>query len=415
MSVKSKIRSVNNHDDFLSYMLALTLSTILVGYAPSSITLIVFCLFVIRHRLINKISFKLNTSSILLISLYLFCCVSYLWTVDQELSLKGMGRLPVLLVIPIIFAMIPKFTVKSFKIVLNGFTISNILLGLFFLVVAIINYIKLGDSTVFTYHDFVDVLNLNAIYVSVFFALSYFFLLSKKTKKRIDYLGLFFLGTTILLLSSKTIIAAFLIGNITYIFTNNRFKSLNPSKTIGFFLIMISIAAMTSHEVVERILTEKTTNFEEVLHREKFNKVYPWTGTSIRLLQLRNLKEQIEEDDVFWKGFGLFASRKNLRDRYIAFNLYPGYYGYNYHNMYAQILSELGIFGLLTLLVILGLGFIKSFKTKSFFMLMFYFLMTMVFITESFLWVHRGVFIFVIMNCLFHKTDFLKLKQEVKS
>ncbi|MFK7781771.1 O-antigen ligase family protein [Psychroserpens sp.] len=415
MSVKSKILSVVDHNDFLSYMLALTLSTILVGYAPSSTTLIVFCLFVIRYRLINKISFKLNTSSILLILLYLFCCVSYFWTVDPDLSLKGMGRLPVLLVIPVIFAMIPKFSFRSFQIVLNGFTISNIILGLFFLVTAIINYIQLGNSTVFTYHDFVEVLNLNAIYVSVFYALSYFFLLSKETKKRIDYFGLFFLGATILLLSSKTIIATFLIGNIVYFFRNNRIKSLKSPKVIGAFLIVISIVAITSHEIVDRILTEKTTNFEEVLHREKFNKIYPWTGTSIRLLQLRNLKEQIEEDDVFWKGFGLFASRKNLRDRFIAFNLYPGYYGYNYHNMYAQILSELGIFGLLTLLVILGLGYLKSFKTKSFFMLMFYFLMTMVFITESFLWVHRGVFLFVIMNCMLQRTDFLKLKQAIKS
>ena len=45
---------------------------------------------------------------------------------------------------------------------------------------------------------------------------------------------------------------------------------------------------IASHEVVNRILIESTTNFEEVVNREKFNRVYPWTGISIRLLQLSN-------------------------------------------------------------------------------------------------------------------------------
>jgi len=414
MSVKNKIKSVVNHHDFLYYLLALTLSTILVGYAPSSITLVIFCVFAIRHAIINKTKIKVNTFFCLSIFLYALCCVSYFWTANQALTLKGIGRLSVFFLVPTIFAIIPKFTIRSILIVLNGFTISNIILGVFFLIVATLNYFKSGDLTVFTYHDFVDVLDLNAIYVSVFYALSYFFLLSKKLKKQIDYFGLFFLGTCILLLSSKTTTAAFLLGNIIYFIFYKGISALKSTKAIVVLLITILVITITSHEVVNRILMEKTTNLEEVLNREKFNKVYPWTGTSIRLLQLRNLKGQIEKDDVFWKGFGLFASRENLRERHLAFNTYYGYHGYNYHNMYAQILAELGIFGLLVLLAILGLGFKKSIKTKSFLIFVFYFLMTMIFFTESFLWVHRGVFLFVIMNCIFHRTDFLKLKQELK-
>ncbi|WP_425076427.1 O-antigen ligase family protein [Psychroserpens sp. S379A] len=414
MNVKSKIESIINHDSFLHYLLMLTLSTILIGYAPSSIALVVFCLFAIRNAIINKITFKPNLFLLLSCILYILCCVSYFWTVDQALTIKGIGRLSVFLLVPIVFTTIPKLTFKSFQVILNGFTVSNILLGIFFLIVAVVNYIKFNNSSVFTYHDFVEILDLNAIYVSVFYSLSYFFILSKKIKKRIDYIGLLLLLIFILLLSSKTIIATFLLGNILYFVFYKKRSTLKSPKAIGIVLVSIVIITFTSREVVKRVLVETTTNFEEVLNREKFNKIYPWTGTSIRLLQLRNLKEQIEENNVFWKGFGLFASRENLRERHLAFNTYHGYYGYNYHNMYAQILAELGIFGLLTLLVILGTGLKKSFKAKSFFMLMFYFLMIMTFFTESFLWVHRGVFLFVIMSCIFYRTDFQKNKIRAK-
>jgi len=392
----------------LYYLLALTLSTVFIGFALSSIALGIFCFFALRHAYLNKIGFKLNTALFLFALLYFLCCVSCFWTVNQALTLKGIGRLSIFLVLPLVFGFIPKPTVRSLQIVMNYFTLSNVLLGIFFLIVAIINYIKHGNPTVFTYHDFVEILDLNAIYVSVYYTLSYFFLLSKQRKKSIDYLGLFLLLVFILLLSSKTIIATFLLGNIIYFIFYKGIRTLKTIKSIGILLIVILVLTFASREVVKRISVETKANLEEVLHREKFNRVYPWTGTSIRLLQLRNLKEQIEEDNIFWKGFGLFASRDNLRKRHLAFNTYYGYHGYNYHNMYAQIFSELGIFALLLLLALLGLGVKKSFQTKSFLMLMFYFLMIMIFISESFLWVHRGILFFTLFYCIFCRIDLIK-------
>lgn len=408
MSVKSKIHAVINHKDFLYYLLALTLSTAFIGFALSSIVLGIFCFFGLRYAYLNKIGFKLNTALFLFTLLYVLCCVSYFWTVNQALTLKGIGRLSILLVLPLVFGFIPKPTVRSLQIVMNYFTLSNVLLGIFFLIVAIINYIKHGNPTVFTYHDFVEILDLNAIYVSVYCTISYFFLLSKQSKKSIDYLGLFLLLIFILLLSSKTIIATLLLGNIIYFIFYKGIRTLKTTKSIGILLIVILVLTFASREVVNRISVEIKANLEEVLHKEKFNRVYPWTGTSIRLLQLRNLKEQIEEDNIFWKGFGLFASRENLRERHLAFNTYYGYHEYNYHNMYAQIFSELGIFALLLLLGLLGLGVKKSFQTKSFIMFMFYFLMIMIFISESFLWVHRGVLFFTLFCCIFCRIDLIK-------
>jgi O-antigen ligase len=411
MSVRVKTLHIINHRDFLSYLIALILSTLLIGYAPSSIALGVFVFFALRYAIVNKVKLSFDVMMLLPIILYLLFCASYFWSVDQQLTLKGIGRLVSFLTVPLVFSIIPKLTMRSFRLIFNSFSISNVLLGGYFIIVATINYIKTGQLTVFTYHDLVQVLDLNAIYVAVFFSISFFFLISKTNKSQLDIFGLIFLGLMIFLLSSKMIIVTFIICNMIYIVFYKGIGFLKSTKAIAIISVALVISIVASKQVINRFLEETTTNFEEVLYKDKFNRVYPWTGTSIRLLQLRNLKAQIEEDDIFWKGFGLFASRENLKERHLAFNTYYGYHGYNYHNMYAQIFSELGIFGFLILLLILILGFAKANKSKSFLYFAFYVLMTMTFLTESFLWVQRGLFLFIIMHCILNRTVFSNLNK----
>jgi len=174
--------------------------------------------------------------------------------------------------------------------------------------------------------------------------------------------------------------------------------------------IGLLIVVLTSTQVINRFLEEKTTNINEVLHNEKFNKVYPWTGTSIRLLQVRILCEQIEEESIFWKGFGLFASRENLKKRHLDYNTYYGYHTYNYHNLYAQFFSELGVFGFLLLVLLLLINFTNALKVKWFVFIVFATTMPLLFLTESFLWVHRGIIFFILFYSLFNRTVFDNLK-----
>lgn len=405
-----KIKAIINHPDLFSYLIALILSTILIGYAPSSIALGIFILFVLRHIIIHKPKIKIDPTLLLPIGLYVFFCASYFWSVDQHYTIKGLGRLVPLLIFPLTFSAIPKFSIKNYHLILSFFSISNVFLGVIFIIIAVINFIKTKSFSVFTYHELVLFLDLNAIYVSVFFSISYFYLLSKQHKKKIEKAAIVFLGILILLLSSKMVIVTFVVSNIIFIIFYKGISYLKSYKTIIAMLALTTIFVIFSHQVIERFLTETTTNFDEVINREKFNKIYPWTGSSIRILQLRILKDQIKEEGIFWKGFGLYASRKNLKERHIAFNTYYGYHKYNYHNMYGQILSELGIFGLTILLLILILNTLKAIQSKVFLFLISNIIFFMVFFTESFLWVHRGVFLFTILFCVFNRTKFTNLK-----
>lgn len=407
MNVIQNINKIINRQDFFSYLIGLFLSTILIGYAPSSILFGALVFFTIYHLIVNKVKIKLSLMLILPIILYLYFCLTYVWSVDKELTIKGLFRTISLLIIPIVFSIIPRFTRKNYNIVLNIFTASNILLGTFFLITSGFNFFKTNSLSVFTYHDLVSVLDLNAIYVSVFFSLSFFYLLSLKNKTLYQKGGTVFLGVLLILLSSKTvIIASVFCFAIFFLRKKEKIKHYNNPRRLIMMFLILTVLSLASIQVVNRFKIEFDTNLEEVLTREKFNRVYPWTGTSFRLLQLRILKKQIEEDNIFLKGFGLFGSRADLIKKHLEFNTYYGYHTKNYHNMYAQIFSETGIIGLILLLLMLARSFIQAFKTQEVLILSFSVIIFFLFFTESFLWVQRGVYLTIILYCLFSRINF---------
>jgi O-antigen ligase len=399
MNVISKIKAFLDSREFLGYLIALILSTLLIGFAPSSIAVGVFVFFALRYSIIHKEKQTIDLKLVLPIALYLLFSLTLFWTVDDDQTKKGVDRTVVLLLIPIAFNFVPKFTLKSFNLILRLFTGANVLFGLFFLVSASIRYFRTSSLSAFTYHELVSDLNLNAIYVSVMFAISLFYVLSTKGKKIKDILKIIFFSILIILLSSKTILTVLILGCLVYLF----YFKVSKVKLVAIIIIGALIFGFASKKTLERILFEKETKVKEVWTENQFGQVYLWTGTSIRLLQLRILKEQIEEEQIFWKGFGLFASKDNIKKRHQEFNTYPGFHSYNYHNQYAQIFSETGIFGLALLLSMLGVLFVGAINSKNFLFLMFSITATIVFFTESLLWRQSGLFLFIILYCLFNR------------
>lgn len=402
MSVKRKIKDFINSQEFLAYLIALVLSTLFIGYAPSSIAMGIFIFFAVRHSIIHKNKQKTDYRLLLPIVLYVLFSFTLFWTVNNDQTQKGLSRTLLLFIIPIAFNLIPKFTLKLFNLILKIFTGANILFGICFLISGVVRYFKFHSLSVFTYHELVSDLELNAIYVSVSFAISLFYLLSKKAKPIQDVLKIVFFIILLILLSSKTILFVLLLGFFVYVFS---FK-VNKSKLVFVIIIGIIIVGFLSKNSLERFLFEKETKVTEVLTKQEFGQVYLWTGTSIRLLQLRILKEQLQEEAIFWKGFGLFASKDNIKKRHLELNTYPGFHIYNYHNQYAQIFSETGIFGLLLLVCMLGVLFAGALNSNSFLFIMFSFTITFVFFTESLLWRQTGLFLFIVLYCLFNRTVF---------
>ena len=206
-----------------------------------------------------------------------------------------------------------------------------------------------------------------------------------------------------MLLASKAIIFIVLLIIFFYIFKTTLLPKF-WSRVLVFIAVVTTTIMLGYHTAHKRVIEEKSTNFQEIFQKETFGQVYLWTGTSIRLFQLRILFEQVKEDKILFCGYGLYASKRAIVGKHLQYNLYPGFFGYNYHNQYAQILAELGIFGLLIILLILILSWIKAIKNKDDFFMAFLAIISVIFLTESILWRQIGLFLFiifiVILNCL---------------
>lgn len=404
MNVLKKINCFLN-PVFFSYLIGGILSSLLIGYALSSILLVLFVLTSILYTLINKKNITLNLNLIFPVSLYCIFILSLFWSVDIQNTIKGLGRTVVLALVPLAFILIPVFTKRNLDLVFSIFTKTNVLLGLFFLFNAVIKYFSSKDSVVFTYHELVSVLDLNAIYVSFFFLFNFVYLLQKKNKKTWEKWSMFILFSLVFLLSSKMAIFCLLVLIAVYsvFFTNTRIVFVKNKFLIVLFILLTSLI---SGKVIERFLSESKSDVHEVFFIQQVNHTYPWTGTTIRALQLRFLFDQIKEDNILFNGFGLFASRENLTKRHIKLGTYPSYHDYNYHNMYAQMISELGLLGLSVLIVMLISNCYKSIKNRTFLFLSFSIIMLFWFFSESVLWVQRGLFFFIIFHCLLNRTKF---------
>ena len=116
----------------------------------------------------------------------------------------------------------------------------------------------------------------------------------------------------------------------------------------------------------------------------------------------------LQEESIFWTGFGLDASYSKIAEKGVHYNLFlgnetqEGYQTKNFHNQYVQIFAELGIFGFLLLLTMLWLSIRNAIKSKNFIHIAFSALIISLFITESFLWRQRGVTFFILMYCIFN-------------
>jgi hypothetical protein len=154
----------------------------------------------------------------------------------------------------------------------------------------------------------------------------------------------------------------------------------------------------------------------EAWNNETFTPNDYFPGTAFRVYQARLFLEFLSEESIFWKGFGLNASFKKLEEKGEKYNVYKGtgnddgYQNKNFHNQYIQNFAELGVFGLLILLIMLFVLIKKAFHNKDFINFTFSILMISVFLTESFMWRQRGVVFFVLFYCLFMQENYKKEK-----
>jgi O-antigen ligase len=147
---------------------------------------------------------------------------------------------------------------------------------------------------------------------------------------------------------------------------------------------------------------------QQAWSKEKFQPNEYFAGTAFRVYQIRIFKEMLQEDDIFFSGYGLNASDFRIEEKGIEHNIflgndkYEGYQKKNFHNQYIQIFAETGVFGCVLLILIVLINLKNAIVTKDFVHFCFAILMISLFLTESLLARQRGVVFFTAIYCLFN-------------
>ncbi|MGV7107615.1 O-antigen ligase family protein [Flavobacterium sp. U410] len=408
---------------FIPFLLLLV--TIPLPLGVNNIALASLGLFFLIN--IKKLTFKKSIELWTPILLFIWMFLSYFWSIDKERTLRAIPKEIVLLILPFLSLFLPFFNQRIKEKILKYYSFSIVILAFVFISRALVRYLLTGDNRVFFHHgeyedDFGLVPKLlNAIHISVFAALAFFYFFTKAIKTKVDYVSSAFLFVFILLLASKNIILIFVLLIFTYVFffakVSHKVRLRSASIIVLGVIILLSFSRIRERFLVEfqsntdKGLSEDITTINtqgvhvvsiyEAWNNEKFSFGDYFPGTAFRVYQVRMFFELLKEKSIFWKGFGLNASISKLQEKEKKYNLYPGYGNLNFHNQYIQNFAELGFIGFLLLIIMLALSLYYAIRTKDFMHIAFTILMISLFLTESFLWRQRGVVFFSAFYCLF--------------
>lgn len=408
------------------FLLIIVLLSIPLTHAVNSICLAALVLSAFFFS--KRQNFKLTTTLSLPILLYFLMLLSFFWTIDKGETLPALSKELSLFIIPLCFVLFGGVSKVQKELILKYYSYGILLYALFYLLKAVIRYSATNDIDVFFYHELVTK-DVNAIHVSVYMAISFFYFYTKATKKLMDFLSIGVLLGMVILLSSTNIIAAFIGLIIVYhLFYSKLSKQMRLKNLIVLMVLLLSLGFIgvlkdKLKQEYETIMTDSTVN--DVISKENNKTFYnvsikqAWTnttfnqndffpGTAFRVYQFRIFLEMLQEDGIFWKGYGLNASYPKIEEKGLAYHVYQGdestdgYQKMNFHNQYVQNFAELGVFGFILLLIMLFVNVKNALKSKDFTHFAFAFLMISLFLTESFLWRQRGVVFFTVMYCLFN-------------
>ncbi len=427
-----KVETLQNKAFFFLLLMLLVLP---LGHAVNSFAVALFVLAAIISS--RKESIKLEFVLLLPILLYFLMALSVIWTLDTSETLKALGKVVPLALIPLAFIIMPRFSESSKQNLLKYYSYGVSISSFLFLIKAVVRYFLSGNSEVFFYHELVTK-EVNAIHVSVFVAVAFFYFLHLKSKFWIDRICMLILSVFILLLSSKNIILVFVLLTVIYELYNF-FRNKNKSYIL-LLIIPVGIAVVFfTTNISERFLIEFQSNEKsgtinqnigqgqvlnvsvaEAWNTEKFHDNQYFPGTAFRVYQVRIFAELLQEEPIFFTGYGLNATDSKILTKakehsiFMGNETHEGYHDKNFHNQYVQFFAELGIFGFLLIVAMLGINLYNGLYRKDFVHICFAILMISLFLTESFLARQRGIIFFTAFYCLFNSGLFSNRKTELQ-
>ena len=412
--------SKDNQQAVLEYLIALILITLplkSIFVSIATISLVITSVFLNKSQ-----GFNFKRAFFIPILFFGIMAMSLLWTKNYNDTLSGIQKALSFIVIPMVFFAIPQVSKESLNNIFRIYGFGMVFYAVFYIAIASKCYLETNNTNVFFNINLVPI-DPGAIYMSVFASLALFYFVQIEKKKSIEKVALSIITVFIFLLSSKSIITIDFIIIVWFY----AFYAKIPNGTKVLTILAVSLFLLFSiffvKEVKDRFLVEYETAFVDNISHGKLNKQpeknhnvsikEAWTntkfqqtdffpGTALRVYQARIYKEMLQEEALFLKGFGLEASQYRIRQKAKEHNLFYDYGEFNFHNQYIQSLAELGIVGLLILVIMLFVNLNNGLLKKDFLHIAFAITMIMLFLSESFFCRQRGIVFFILLYCLFN-------------
>ena len=396
-------------------LLLLNLITLPLAEHWSSKALLITLLFVL-YGFYRKYKIEFPKMGLLYILIFIFVGFSYFWSANKSNTLLGIVSLLPFLLFTIAYKQI--IAITSLKRILRITAFVFLFYGFLMIILAFVRFLKISDYETFYYHALTEPFKANAIYIALIYGQLYLFLLYQllfvSTKNRsIDYILVISLFTFQLLLSSKLIFSILIFISIIFFLYYIRNKGVSIRKlllgsVIGTSLFLLIVISTFTKNRFKEIADVK--QIENVFTQNYFGPGYYLNGLTLRLFQLRCLYEiEKEKDFNSFLGTGFKASQPLLNQKYAQYDLYrgpigegenDGYFVFNFHNQYAQFLIELGIFGLIIILLMFHFLMINPLINKNILLFGVGFLFLSFALTESYLLRQKGVVSFVLFSLL---------------
>ena len=386
--------------------------TMFLGLTLNSIAIIILFLYSIIFN--NKYSRENIWFLIFLTSLFFF---NFFHIYNNGFNFKILESKLSYLVFPLIFFFNPILNKQTYELILKFFLISNLTIFLICLFNAIyIQFLSIGNFYdinwfLFSYHDFVRVINIEPIHASVFSGLSVFisFYFFNKNNKRIYIYIILALVLFQVMLTSRMPLVATCIVLIISIFKTYSFKK---SMLLMFLTLTLILSLGSLHSITRaRFIsvfkgvtpgTRLAINWGQ--ESGKFSdRTLKW-GSSVNIIK-RNLLI----------GVGGTKMKDSLVEEYKKNNYRVGVKKrFDPHNQYLTETLSNGILSTVVLILLLTLPCLIAFKRGH--ILYFSFLLLNIFCltTESLLYRQKGLVFYCFFNALFFSYYFFKKKEETK-
>jgi O-antigen ligase len=272
-----------------------------------------------------------------------------------------------LLAIPVAVFYSPLVNRKNYGMLMKWYTAILFIATVIALIYAWHLYAQTGNANYFFYHTLVHIYSGHAIQYSIFVFIGILFLIEENARpenlrnRKWILLLLVYFSVFLFLLTSKMVIALFLIYLIYLIIATSEFFKKRSHRVVALTSIFIFIVIIFStNSPLHKRVSEEMESHISFIKQKEFSSADYFNGVEFRLISWRIAYELLNENHAWLFGVSPGDAQDMLNAKYQKLKMFTGglaenrrgYLDYHTHNQFLQALLETGIPGLVAFILI---------------------------------------------------------------